>query len=274
MQQISSKLKTEKKAIGFVPTMGYLHAGHSSLIKKSKETTDITVASIFINPTQFSPNEDLASYPRDLERDKKLLINEGVDFLFYPSADEIYPKNFQTFVELEKLTKILEGEIRPIHFRGVTTVVSILFNCVKPDYAIFGQKDAQQLAVIKRMVEDLKIDIEIISCPIVRETDGLAMSSRNIYLTPSERDKALLISKSLFQAEEMIKSGEYEVKKILKKINQNFLSEKNVHLNYLKIVEAENFLEIEYLQKNNEYYVLAAAKVGKTRLIDNVKIKL
>lgn len=173
--------------------MGFLHEGHLSLIKQSKKTCDVTVVSIFVNPTQFGPSEDFNSYPRNAERDNKLLENEDVDYIFLPSTEEVYPKNFQTFVNVEYVTIKLEGEIRPTHFRGVATVVLILLNCVQPDFAFFGQKDAQQLAVIKQMVKDLNLDVEIISCPIVRELDGLAMSSRNVYLSQSERKEALVL---------------------------------------------------------------------------------
>ena len=171
--------------------MGYLHEGHLSLIRSSKKKCDVTIVSIFVNPTQFGPTEDFANYPREIERDTNLLKQEGVDYLFQPSAEDIYPNNFQTYVSVERATKILEGKFRPTHFRGVTTIVLILFNCVKPDFAFFGQKDAQQLVVIKQMVKDLKLDLEVISCPIIRESDGLAMSSRNVYLSDSERNNSI-----------------------------------------------------------------------------------
>jgi pantoate--beta-alanine ligase len=177
--------------------MGYLHEGHLSLIRESKKTCDVTIVSIFVNPTQFGPSEDFNSYPRNIEKDNKLLEKEEVDYLFLPSAEEIYPKNFQTYVNVEYITKKLEGEFRPTHFRGVSTVVLILLNCVQPDYAYFGQKDAQQLAMIKQMVKDLKLDVKIVGCPIVREKDGLAMSSRNVYLSSVEREDALVLYRSL-----------------------------------------------------------------------------
>jgi len=254
--------------------MGYLHKGHISLIKESKKKTDVTVVSVFVNPTQFAPNEDFSKYPRDIEKDTMLLSEEGVDFLFYPSVKEIYSDNYQTSVEVSDITKILEGEFRPTHYKGVTTVVAILFNCVNPDFAFFGQKDAQQTAVIRQMVNDLKYDIEIVVCPIVREDDGLAMSSRNIFLSPIEREKALIINKSLIQANDIIVSGEHNVKNIIKKINNNFIRESTVHLHYLRIVKAETFKEIEKLEVKKSYYVLIAAKVGTTRLIDNLLIHL
>lgn len=252
--------------------MGYLHEGHLSLIRESKRTCDATVVSIFVNPTQFGPSEDFNSYPRNVERDYKLLEDEGVDFLFSPSTEEIYPKNFQTYVDVEHVTKKLEGEFRPTHFRGVATVVLILFNCVQPDSAFFGQKDAQQLAVIKQMVKDLKLDIKIICCPIIREDDGLAMSSRNVYLSPAERKDALVLHRSLELAKTIISNGEKRVNIILSDMNELFSQIPSANLDYIKIVEAETFEFIDVLEKEKEYFVLIACKIGKTRLIDNTRI--
>jgi pantoate--beta-alanine ligase len=254
--------------------MGFLHKGHLSLIEESKKRADITIVSIFINPTQFAPNEDFSTYPRDLDRDTRMLAAAGTDFLFCPIVKDIYPENFQTYIDVSEISKIIEGEFRPTHFKGVTTIVTILFNCVKPDYAFFGQKDAQQAVVIKRMVEDLKFKIEMVICPIVREPDGLAMSSRNIHLSSGEREKALLINKSLNQAEEIIAAGERNTAVIIKKINNNFIKERSIHLNYIRIVNAETFEEVDKLEKGNNYYCLIAAKVGHTRLIDNHLIHL
>jgi pantoate--beta-alanine ligase len=272
MHQLSSSLKLDGKKIGLVPTMGFLHEGHISLIKKSRSVSDITIVSIFINPAQFAPTEDFNQYPRDLERDKKILEENDVDYLFLPDQKEIYTPDFQTYVEVTNLTKHLEGEFRPTHFKGVTTIVSILLNCVKPDFAIFGQKDAQQAAAIKQMVKNLKYDLEILLCPIIRETDGLALSSRNIYLTPDDRTKALLLNKSLLKAKEVIDSGERNVKKIVKSMNTYFAAEKTIHLNYIRIVKAEDFIEAEELEEGENYYVLIAAKIGNVRLIDNILI--
>jgi pantoate--beta-alanine ligase len=249
--------------------MGSLHKGHLSLIKESKKRTDITIVSVFVNPTQFSPNEDFNAYPRDINKDSGLLEQAGTDYLFFPSAEDIYPDDFQTCVEVADISKTIEGEFRPTHFKGVTTVVSILFNCVRPDFAFFGQKDAQQAAIIKRMVKDLKYAIEIVICPIIRESDGLALSSRNVYLRPEEREKALLLSRSLKMAEGIIQSGEKNTVVIIKKINNIFLKEKSIHLNYIRIVNPENFKEVDKLEKGKDYYCLIAAKVGSTRLIDN-----
>ena len=274
MQKLSAGLRAEGKTIGFVPTMGYLHEGHLSLIKKSKQKTDITVVSIFVNPTQFAPNEDLKKYPRDLERDKKLLREYGVDYLFLPGENDIYPENFQSFIEVKNISRILEGEFRPTHFKGVTTIVSILFNSVNPDYAFFGQKDAQQAAIIIQMVKDLKFNIKIIVCPIIREHGGLAMSSRNIYLSNEERSDALILNKSLRTAEKIIKEGEKSSAKIINASVKMVNSVSSSQLDYLRIVESDTFTEVKKLINGKSYYILIACKIGKTRLIDNVLIKI
>jgi pantoate--beta-alanine ligase len=252
--------------------MGFLHKGHLSLIEQSKKRADITIVSVFVNPTQFAPNEDFSAYPRDIDKDSGLLEQAGADYLFFPSAEDIYPDEFQTYVDATEISKTIEGEFRPTHFKGVATIVSILFNCVRPDLAFFGQKDAQQAAVIKRMVNDLKYAIEIVICPIIRESDGLALSSRNVYLSTEEREKALILSRSLKQAEEIIHSGERNTVVVVKKINNNFLKEKSIHLNYIRIVNSESFKEVDKLEKGKDYYCLIAAKVGTTRLIDNYLI--
>jgi pantoate--beta-alanine ligase len=254
--------------------MGFLHEGHLSLIRESKKRCDITVVSIFVNPTQFGPTEDFNKYPRDVERDNKLLEDEGVDFLFLPSTEEIYPKDFQTYVNVEYVTKKLEGEFRPTHFRGVTTVVLILFNCVQPDFAFFGQKDAQQLEVIKQMIKDLKLDIKIVSCPIVREPDGLAMSSRNVYLSASERKDALVLFHSLQKARKLISAGETSVSIVLSEMAELFAGVSSANLDYIKIVEADTFEIVDELIRGKSYYILIACKIGKTRLIDNILITL
>ncbi|MDH3268451.1 MAG: pantoate--beta-alanine ligase [Ignavibacteria bacterium] len=272
IQKNSKSLKKAGKTIGFVPTMGFLHEGHLSLIRQSKKNCDVTVVSIFVNPTQFGPAEDFNSYPRNAEKDNDLLKTEGVDYLFLPSTEEIYPKNFQTFVTVEYVTKKLEGEIRPTHFQGVATVVLILVNCVQPDFVFFGQKDAQQLTVIKKMVKDLNFDLEIISCPIVREPDGLAMSSRNVYLSPSERKEALVLYHSLQLAIKNISSGERRVSIILSKMIELFSKVQSINVDYIKIVEADTFEIIDELIEGKDYYVLVACKIGNTRLIDNMLI--
>jgi pantoate--beta-alanine ligase len=254
--------------------MGFLHEGHLSLIRQSKKNCDFTIVSVFVNPTQFAPSEDFNSYPQNVERDNKLLENEGVDYLFLPSTEEIYPKNFQTYVNVEYVTKKLEGEFRPTHFRGVSTVVLILLNCIQPDYAFFGQKDAQQLAVIKQMVRDLKLDIKIIDCPIVRESDGLAMSSRNVYLSTTERKDALVLYHSLELARKLIDSGRKRVNVILSDMTELFSKIPSANLDYIKIVESDTFKFVDELEKGKEYFLLIACKIGKTRLIDNTRISI
>ena len=254
--------------------MGFLHEGHLSLIKESKRNCDVTIVSIFVNPIQFGPSEDFKNYPRDVERDGKLLVTEKVDYLFLPLTEELYPKNFQTYVNVEYVTKKLEGEFRPTHFRGVSTVVMILLNCGQPDYAFFGQKDAQQLAVIRQMVKDLKMDVKIVGCPIVREADGLAMSSRNVYLSPSERKEALALHRSLELAKKKISSGEKRVNIILADMNEFLTKIPSAKLDYIKIVEADTFEIVDELEKEKEYFVLLACKIGKTRLIDNTNISI
>jgi len=271
---LTKKLRQEKKSIGFVPTMGYLHEGHLSLVSESKKNNDVTIVSIFVNPTQFAPSEDLTTYPRDLERDKKLLAELGTDYLFFPNVEDFYPDDFQSHVSVNEITKILEGEFRPIHFKGVTTVVAMLFNCVMPDNTYFGQKDAQQAAVIKQMVKDMKFDIKINVCPIIREEDGLAMSSRNVFLDEKERQDALVLSKSLKLAEELINEGERETKKILTEMEKLINSVDTSQLDYVSIVEVESFKITDRIEKNKNYYILIACKIGKTRLIDNKLLKM
>ena len=262
-------LKKEGKTIGFVPTMGYLHEGHLSLVRESKKNNDLTFVSIFVNPKQFAPAEDLSTYPRDLDKDIKLLSELETDYLFYPDTKDFYPNDFQTYVSVNEITKILEGELRPTHFRGVTTVVAMLFNCVSPNNAYFGQKDAQQAAVIKQIVRDLKFDIKINICPIVRENDGLAMSSRNVFLNDKERLDALVLSRSLKLAEEIINEGEKETEKILSEMKKLINSVESSQLDYVSIVETESFTIADKIENDKSYYVLVACKIGKTRLIDN-----
>lgn len=275
MHSVSRTLKNSGKKIGFVPTMGFLHDGHLSLIKKSKETCDITVVSIFVNPAQFGPSEDYEKYPRNIEKDKILLRDNNVDYLFTPSSDEIYPYDFQTYVEVNEISKKFEGEFRPAHFKGVTTIVSILFNCVQPDYAFFGQKDAQQVEVLKQMVRDLKYNIEIVICPIVRESDGLAMSSRNIYLSSEERIKALTIHNALQYARKLIEGRESDPKKIIGNMKIIIGEVKEIKIDYIGIVNTTGFREVDFIiEQGNEYYLLVAARIGNTRLIDNVLVRL
>jgi len=274
MSSISKELKKQGKKIGLVPTMGYLHQGHLSLVEIAKKNVDIVVVSIFVNPTQFGPNEDFQKYPRDFDRDCELLKPYNVDYIFYPSIDDIYPKNFSTYVEETEISQVLEGKYRPTHFKGVTTIVNILFNIVKPDIAVFGQKDAQQLAIISKMVKDLMMNIEIIPAPIVRENDGLAMSSRNVYLSAEERNDALVLFKSLSYAKDLIVKGERNCDVIRNKGMEILTSVSTSNPDYFEIVEAESFKFIDRLENGKKYYLLAACRIGSTRLIDNFLINL
>ena len=261
------KWREEGLSVGLVPTMGYLHEGHKSLIDKAVEQNDTVVVSVFVNPIQFGPNEDLATYPRDLDRDSALCENAGADLIFHPEKEDMYFDDFCTHVDMEGLTKGLCGKTRPTHFRGVCTVVSKLFNIVKPDRAYFGQKDAQQLAVIRRMVRDLNFDLEIVGCPIIREEDGLAKSSRNTYLSPEERKAAVILHKGLVKGEELVKNGEKNAAKVAEAIREVIESEPLAKIDYVEIVDFDNIQTVETI----EGPVLAAVAVyiGKTRLIDN-----
>lgn len=259
--------RKEGLSVGYVATMGYLHEGHASLMKKSVEDNDKTVASIFVNPMQFGPTEDLEAYPRDLDRDAALCEELGVDLIFHPEVEEMYEDGFCSYVDMNGLTKGLCGKTRPTHFRGVCTVVNKFFHIVKPDRAYFGQKDAQQLAVIKRMVADLNMDIEIIGCPIVREADGLAKSSRNTYLSEEERKAALCLSKSIFLAESLVKDGETSTEVIKAEMRKLLEAEPLARIDY---VEAVDSLTIEPVSEVKCGTLIAiAVYIGKTRLIDN-----
>jgi pantoate--beta-alanine ligase len=273
MQRLSQKLHQDGKSIGFIPTMGYLHKGHLSLVTKSKKITDIAVVSIFVNPTQFAPNEDFKKYPRNTKRDAELLEEIGVDYLFLPDAIEIYPSGYKTFVNVDDLAQILEGKYRPTHFRGVTTIVSILFNIVMPDKAFFGQKDAQQVFIIKKMVDDLQFNLRVIVGRIVRENDGLALSSRNIYLSENERKDSLVLSHSLSLAKKMIIDGEKKVSKIISGMKRIINEADSSGLDYISAVNALTFSPVQKLIKGEKYFILVACRIGKTRLIDNILIK-
>ena len=264
--------KAKGLKVGFVPTMGYLHEGHESLIRKASEENDRVVVSIFVNPIQFGPKEDLSTYPRDLDRDSKVCKSAGADIIFHPENEEMYFKDFSTFVDMNGLTDGLCGKSRPTHFRGVCTVVTKLFNIVAPDRAYFGEKDAQQLAVIKRMVRDLNIDVEIIGCPIVREKDGLAKSSRNTYLSVEERNAATILNKSLTVAKEKIKAGERNSAAIIKLIEETINSEKLAKIDYIEVVDSLSMEKVERIEK--AVLVAIAVFIGKTRLIDNFTYEL
>ena len=267
MKKFSEEMREKKKTIGFVPTMGYLHEGHLSLVRRARAENDVVVVSIFVNPTQFGPNEDYERYPRDFERDRKLLERENVDCVFHPPVEEMYPPDFSTFVEETKLSKPLCGRSRPGHFRGVCTVVTKLFNIVKPHRAYFGQKDAQQFRVLRRMVRDLNMDVEMIECPIVREPDGLAMSSRNVYLTPEERKQALALYQSLKIAENLFLNGERDAVKIKEAMINHLSRFDRVKIDYVEIVDEETLEPVEKIDR--KVIVAVAAWVGKARLIDN-----
>jgi pantoate--beta-alanine ligase len=257
-------------AIGFVPTMGYLHEGHLSLVRAAREQNDHVIVSIFVNPTQFGPGEDFERYPRDEERDLSLLEQERVDVAFVPSVEQMYPGGAATFVEVEGLTNVLEGAHRPGHFRGVTTVVAKLFNIVAPDRAYFGRKDAQQLAVIRKLVRDLRYDIEVVGLPTVREPDGLAMSSRNAYLSPDERRAALVLSKALRRAEELFAEGERAAESIRQAMLDMIGAEPLAQVDYVSVADVKTLRELEHIE--GAALVSLAVRIGATRLIDNVTI--
>ena len=258
--------------VGFVPTMGYLHAGHISLVKAARIDCASVVASIFVNPTQFGPNEDLARYPRDLPRDLALLEAARVDMLWSPTVEVMYPSGFQTWVEVEGLTRSLEGELRPGHFRGVTTVVAKLFNAVSPDKAYFGQKDAQQAAVVRRMVRDLDFPIEVVVCPIMREADGLAMSSRNVYLNPAERQAATVLFRALSAAKAAYESGERNAEKLRTLVREIVTAESLAKLQYISCADYDTLKELETVRA--KALLSMAVLIGKTRLIDNFVVGL
>jgi pantoate--beta-alanine ligase len=259
--------RKEGLTIGLVPTMGYLHEGHASLVKAAKASCDRVVVSVFVNPTQFGPNEDLESYPRDFEHDCTLLEGLGTDLVFHPDPAELYFPDAATWVEVPALAKNLCAKTRPTHFRGVCTVVSKLFHIAAPDKAFFGQKDAQQLAVIRRMVRDLNFDLEIVGCPIVREADGLAKSSRNTYLNPKERQAALILNRSLKKGEALIEAGETDTGRLLAVIKESISTEPLATLDYAEAVDADSMKPVATVEGNVLFAI--AVYIGKTRLIDN-----
>ncbi len=267
VREIVKGWKAEGLKVGLVPTMGYLHEGHESLIKRAVSENDRVVVSVFVNPTQFGPNEDLDKYPRDLERDSKLCENAGASLIFHPEIEDMYYKDASTFIEVEGPTTGLCGSSRPTHFRGVCTVVSKLFNIVPANRAYFGEKDAQQLAVIKRMVRDLNFDIEIVGCPIVREEDGLAKSSRNTYLSVEERKAALVLNKSLSMAKNIMDAGERNADNIKKLIKENIENEELSKIDYIEVVSSNTLESVHEIEE--DVLVALAVYFGKTRLIDN-----
>ncbi|HCG77284.1 MAG: pantoate--beta-alanine ligase [bacterium (Candidatus Ratteibacteria) CG_4_10_14_3_um_filter_41_18] len=270
LQTLIEREKKKGKIIGLVPTMGYLHSGHISLIKRAKKDCGIVVVSIYVNPTQFGPGEDYQRYPRDLERDKKLAKEAGTDILFVPSDEEIYPDSFHTYIQVEELSGRLCGVSRPIHFRGVATIVAKLFNIVKPTKAYFGWKDAQQLIILKKMVKDLNMDVEVVGLPTVREKDGLAISSRNKYLSKQERKIAPILYQALVKAKKMVNSGENNSARVLQQAKDLIKKKKGVKIDYLKAINLIDLKDAKKIKKNT--LIAIAAWIGKTRLIDNVII--
>src|SRR6266850_4284898 len=268
MRAASRAAGREGKSLGLVPTMGALHEGHLSLVRTAKAQCDLVAASIFVNPLQFGPSEDLAKYPRTFDRDRELFTQEGVDFIFAPSVEEMYPAGAVTYVTVEGLSDKLCGRSRPGHFRGVTTVVSKLFHIVEPDLAFFGQKDAAQAAIIRRMVRDLKFSTEIVVCPIVREADGLAMSSRNAYLSPAQRKQALALFRALSRVQTLVDQGEAESRKLIAAAKSVLAEEREVRLDYVEVVNPESLEPVADVSKGA--LVAVAAFVGNTRLIDNL----
>lgn len=273
IKEVRTLVKEWKKngeSVGFVPTMGYLHEGHGSLITKARENNDKVVVSIFVNPMQFGPSEDLESYPRDLEKDSKFCESLGADLIFHPEPEEMYHDDFSSYVDMSVLTEELCGLSRPVHFRGVCTVVNKLFNIVQPDNAYFGEKDAQQLAIIKHMVQDLNMDVNVVGCPIVREEDGLAKSSRNTYLSPEERKAALILSKTIELAKKLIAEGEKDADVVVAKMKANIETEPMAKIDYVKAV---NGLTMQQQKEIKAPMLIAmAVYIGKTRLIDNAII--
>lgn len=275
IQEVRTQVNEWKRkglTVGLVPTMGYLHEGHATLVEESVRQCDCTVASVFVNPTQFGPNEDLEAYPRDFDHDCKLLEEKGCDMVFHPCVSEMYPEGFATYVEIQsEMPKQLCGKTRPIHFRGVCTVVNKLFNIVMPDKAFFGEKDAQQLAIIRRMVLDLSMGIEIVGCPIVREADGLAKSSRNTYLNEEERKAALVLSQAIFLGQDMVKNGEKHAEAILSAMREHIEKEPLANIDYVSAVDGDTMLPVESIKEND--LIAMAVYIGKTRLIDNFSVR-
>lgn len=271
MQKLCGELKRKGKTIGLVPTMGYLHQGHLSLVRIAKSKSDVLVVSVFVNPTQFGPGEDLKSYPRDIKRDR-LLLEEECDFVFAPRMKDIYPEGYLTYVTVEKITAKLEGRTRPTHFRGVTTIVAKLFNIVRPDVALFGQKDAQQAVVLKKMVDDLNYGITMIIAPTVREKDGLALSSRNRYLSEEERKQAAVLYESLREAKKLIGRGERSTNKITARMRTLIKRQPSAELDYIAVTDARTLEPLNRLR--GEVLISLAVRFGKARLIDNIKVKV
>jgi pantoate--beta-alanine ligase len=270
MKEVSRKARSEGKVIGLVPTMGFLHEGHLSLVREARKMADIVVVSIFVNPAQFAPTEDFDKYPRDVTRDAELLTSEKTDYIFLPKAEEMFPANYHTYVKVRDLSAKMCGVSRPDHFEGVTTVVLKLFHIVDPHFAYFGQKDAQQLVIIRRTVSDLNLDVEIVRLPIVREPDGLAMSSRNTYLSPEERKAATVLYRALQHAQKRVDEGERKSKTLIKEIREIIESEPLARIDYISITDMTELKELKTLK--GKCLIALAAYFGSTRLIDNIMV--
>lgn len=270
LDEMYAAARQAERPLGFVPTMGYLHEGHLSLVRRAQEGSKTTVVSIFVNPTQFGPHEDLSRYPRDLDYDLEHLRREGVPLVFVPEAEEMYPPNFNTWVEVRGLTDRLEGESRPGHFRGVTTVLTKLFNLIRPDYAYFGEKDIQQALVVKKMVAELNMNIDIVTLPTIREPDGLAMSSRNAYLTPQERKAATIIYRSLLLGERLWEEGNTDAAAIKEEMARLISQEPLASIDYISIASAATLEELPRIRP--PALILLAVRIGGTRLIDNIRL--
>jgi len=273
MQDTSERFRREGKTIAVVPTMGYLHRGHASLIERARSRSDVVITTIFVNPAQFAPNEDFNRYPRDYNRDTSVAANAGTDIIFYPDTADMYPKEFKSYVEVEGVSRILEGAFRPIHFRGVTTVVAKLFHITKPHAAVFGQKDAQQAFIIQKMVNDLNFDIDIIIAPIIREEDGLALSSRNVYLNETERKNALVLHRSLQHAAKRIQDGENNATALHREMENIIKSGNPSQIDYVVFINPEIFTVVEKFEPP-EVLAAVAVRFGTTRLIDNWRIQV
>ena len=272
MQMTADELRRDGRRISIVPTMGSLHEGHLSLMRIARLHGDVVVTTIFVNPTQFAPNEDFAKYPRNLDRDTQLAASAGTDILFTPAAEEIYPHEYSTYVEVERITRVLEGQFRATHFRGVTTIVAKLFNILKPHAAVFGQKDAQQVAVVRRMVHDLNFDLDVVVGPIIREPDGLAMSSRNVYLSESERKQSTALYRSLQHAERCIKNGERSSLRVLSEMKELIMAQPSARVEYVSIADPSSLEEIATISPDRSILVSLAVCFGATRLIDNMLV--
>jgi pantoate--beta-alanine ligase len=265
--------REEDKTIGLVPTMGALHEGHLSLVREARRMCDVVVVSVFVNPAQFGPGEDFARYPRDLTNDTTKLSDYNVDYIFAPPVEEIYPKGFSTYVSVEGLSEPMEGNARPGHFRGVATVLTVLFNSIRPDFAFFGQKDAQQTLVVRRLVRDLAFDIEVVVLPTVREPSGLALSSRNAYLSEEDRRAAPVLYRALSQAREVYMEGERSPKRLAETVRTQIEAEPRARLEYVGVVDAETMEKLDRVHEDRPVLIALAARLGNTRLIDNIVLQ-